>query len=118
MDYYKIYKSNYPWEVADRRRSYTTICLGPVSHHFRVNGAGDTVVKLGVQFRQLIRLIKAGFRYVPDSSGLDDIANNKLFDGLVLGDATSAVGTANWIYMAATVLGASTVPAFGSLASE
>jgi len=103
-----------PREVADGRRSYATIRLGPVPHHFGVNGAGDAVVKLGVQFGQLIRLVEAGLRNVPDGSGLDDVANYELLDGLVLGDTASAVGAADRVYMATTVLGASTVPAFAS----
>lgn len=83
-----------------------------------MNGARDAVVKLSVQFRQLIRLIKASLRYVSDSSSLDDVANDKFLNGLVLGDAASAIGAADWIHMAATVLGASAVSAFASLANK
>lgn len=103
-----------PREVANRRRSYTTIRLRPVSHHFRVNGAGDAIVKLGVQFRQLIRLVEASLRYVPDGSRFNDVANNKLLNSFVLRDTASTIGTADWIYMATAMLGTSTVSAFAS----
>jgi len=83
-----------------------------------VNGAGDTIVKLSIQFRQLIRLIEASLCYVPDSSGFDNVTNDEFLDGFVLGNATSAIGAADWIHMAATMLGTSTISAFASLANK
>lgn len=105
----------YPWEVAYRRCSDTTISLGPVSHHFGVDSTRYTVVKLGIQLRQLIRLIIACLRDVSDSSGFDDVANDELLDSFVLWDTSSTVGATNWIHMAAAMLGTSTIPAFASL---
>lgn len=80
-----------------------------------MNGAGDTVVKFGIQLGQLIRLVKTSLCYVPHGSSLNNITNDKLLDGLVLRNTASTIGTADWIYMATTMFGTSTVSTFAGL---
>jgi hypothetical protein len=52
---------------------------------------------------------------VSDSSCLDDVADHKLLDGLVLGHTPSAVGATDRVHMTPAVLGASSVASFAGL---
>lgn len=59
--------------------------------------------------------VDAGFSDIPDSSSLNNVADDELLDGLVLGNTTSAVGAANGIGVAAAVFGSSVIAAFAGL---
>jgi hypothetical protein len=52
---------------------------------------------------------------VSDSSCLDDVADHKLLNGLVLGHTPSAVGATDRVHMTSAVLGASSVASFTCL---
>lgn len=57
----------------------------------------------------------AGLRDVPHSRRLHDVPDDKLLDGLVLGDAAGTVGAADWLHVPTALLGATVVPPFLSL---
>jgi hypothetical protein len=59
--------------------------------------------------------IARGLVDVTNSSSLDDVADHKLLDGLVLGHAAGAVGASHGVYVAPAVLGASSVASFARL---
>ena len=65
-------------------------------------------------FRELT-LVDAGLVDITHSGGLDDVAHDKLFDGLVLGAASGAVGAPDRLHVAAAVLVASSITALGRL---
>jgi len=89
-----------------------SVFTGAVTNYFAVDSAGDTIVQLGIQLRQLELRVDAGFSDIPDSSSLNNVADDELLDGLVLGNTTSAVGAANGIGVAAAVFGSSVIAAF------
>ena len=78
---------------------------GSVPDHLGVDGAGDAVVQLGVELGQLVRGIDGGLRDVSDGGGLDDVPDDELADGLVLGASPGAVGAPDVVGVAAAVLG-------------
>ena len=63
----------------------------------------------------MLTLVNAGLIDITDSSGLHDVADDKLLDGLVLGAAAGAVGAPDRVHVAAAVLIASSSAAFGRL---
>ena len=68
-------------------------------------------MKLGVQLGQSVVLVNRGFDDVTSGGGLDNVADDELFDSLVFGDAAGAVGATDCLDVAAAVLGTSVVPA-------
>lgn len=56
-----------------------------------------------------LTLISASLVDISNSGGLDDVADNELFDGLVLGHTTSAVGAVDVDDVSSTVLGTATI---------
>lgn len=105
----------YPWEIANWRCPDATVSLGPVSHDFGVNSAGYAVVKLRVELGEGVVVVDTGVSDVPNSSSLDDVADDELLDRLVFRHATGAVGASHGVYVATTVLGTSTVPSLARL---
>lgn len=95
-----------------RRRPDLPVFAGAVPHHLRVDGARDAVVQLGVQLGQLELVVDTGLSDVPDSGSLNNVADHKLLDGLVLGHAAGTVGATHNVDILASVLGASVVWAF------
>lgn len=59
--------------------------------------------------------IARGFIDVSDSGCLDDVADHKLLNGLVLGDTPSAVGATDRVNMTPAVLGATSVASLAGL---
>lgn len=114
---------------------------GTVPHHLTVNGTADTVVQLHVELGQHIcwntegtdvtgnshgrqavakdegRGLKptvknTGFWDVPHSRCLHNVPDDKLLDGLVLGDTPGTVGAADGLHMATALLGTTVIPPF------
>ena len=72
----------------------------------------DAVVTLS------LTLVNTGLVDVTDSSGLNNVADDKLLDGLVLGTAAGAVGAPDGVHVAAAVLVASSIAALGRLKTQ
>ena len=68
--------------------------------------------------RIILTLVNAGLVDITHGGGLDDVADDKLLDGLVLGAAAGAVGAPDRVHVAAAVLIASSIAAFGRLPNE
>ena len=83
--------------------------LGPVPDDLRVDGARDAVVELGVQLGELVARVDRSLRDVPDGRSLDDVPDDELPDGLVLGAGSGAVGAPDVVDVAAAVLGTTSV---------
>ena len=83
--------------------------LGPVPDNLRVDCARDAVVELRVQFRQLVAWVDRSLWDVSDRGGFDNVADDELADGLVLGAGSGAVGAADVLDVSAPVLGATSV---------
>jgi hypothetical protein len=62
-----------------------------------------------------ITFIDGGILKIANSSGFDHVADGKALDGLVLGDAASAVETANGLDVATAVLVTSVISSLGGL---
>ena len=69
-----------------------------------MDGATHTVGQLGVQLGQLVLGVHAGVGDVPHGSGLHDVPDDELLDGLVLGAGLGAVGAPHELNMASAVL--------------
>jgi len=69
-----------------------------------VNGARDTVLKLQVHFRNGVLGEHGGIGDVTNSGGLDHVSDGESLDSLVFGRASAAVGAANGLHMATTLL--------------
>ena len=78
-----------------------------------VNGAGDAVVLLDVQARQLVGVQDGGLLNITSGGGINHVADGELADGLILRGATRAVGAADGGGVATTVLGTTVVAALG-----
>lgn len=110
------------------------VLLAPVTHHFAVDSTGYTVVQLCIELGQDIFYTKQQFKScnlgvnqvkltcvywslsnIPDSRSLNNISDNEFFDGLVFGDASSAVSATHRFHVAPSVLSASSVSTFASL---
>ncbi len=87
--------------------------LGPVPDDLGVYGARDAVVELCVQLGELVAGVDWSLGDVSDGCGLDDVPDDKLPDGLVLGAGESAVGATNVVDVAAPVLGTAPVASLG-----
>lgn len=88
---------------------------GTIPHNLGVDRTRDTVVKLCVQLGQRISFINRCLHDVTNGSSFDNVSNDKLLDCLVLGDASSAVGTSDMFYMSPTMLSSSIVSSLGCL---
>ena len=51
-----------------------------------MHGCLDTVIHLQVELRQLVFLVSRGFLDVSERRGVNDVANDKALDGLILRD--------------------------------
>lgn len=75
-------------------------------------------MELRVEFGQHIGIPDAGLTDVTDSGSLDNVADDKLLDCLILGHTTGAVGATHGLHMATIVLVTSSITAllghFGS----
>lgn len=80
-----------------------------------VDGARHTVLSLDVQLGDSVLGVNRGLGQVTHSRSFDHVADNEALDGLVLGDAASAVQAANRVDVATAVLGASSVSSLGGL---
>ena len=122
-----------PW----RWSSDLTVFARAIAHHFGVDGARNTVMQLGIQFRQLefykqkiwlqtwlklgqlysdkLTRVNTGLSDISHSSSFNNVTNDKLLDSLVLCYTACTVSAANCIDMSTSVLGASVVSAFLSL---
>lgn len=69
-----------------------------------MDSAGDAVLQLEVHLGDGIVGEDGGVRDITDGSGLNHVADSESLDGLVLGDAASAVGAAHGLGVAAAVL--------------
>jgi hypothetical protein len=87
--------------------------LGPVPDDLGVDGARDAVVELCVQLRELVAGVDGSLGDVSDGCGLNDVPDDELPDGLVLGAGASAVGATNVVDVAAAVLGTASVASLG-----
>ena len=76
-----------------------------------MDSAGNAVVELGVQFGEGITSVDAVVGDIPDGSSLDNVPDDKLADGLVLGASLGAVGAPDGLDVPTVVLVASVVPA-------
>jgi len=64
---------------------------------------------------QSLTLINAGLSNISDGSSLNDVPDDKLLDGLILGNTASTVGASHWLDMSTPVLVASSVPSLERL---
>ena len=69
-----------------------------------MDSAGNAVVQLGVQFGEGIASVDAVVSDIPDGCSLDNVPDDKLADGLVLGASLGAVGAPDGLHMAPVVL--------------
>lgn len=88
-----------------------TCLTGTIAHHLGVDCAGHAVMELRVEFGQHIGVPDAGLADIAHSSRLNNVADNKLLDRLILGHTTGTVGAAHGLHMAAIVLVTSTITA-------
>jgi len=79
-----------------------------------VNGAGHAVAELSIQLGKLVAGVHTSLRDVPHSSCLNDVPDDKLLDGLVLGHTLGAVGATDGLDMAPSVLVPPVITALGS----
>lgn len=98
-----------------RRSSVLATLLGSVPDHFAVNGATDAVVQLSVQLGQSVLSVDGCLSEISDGSSLNNVADDKFLDGLVLGHAAGTVGATHGLHMTAALLGTSVVPSLLSL---
>ena len=75
-------------------------------------------MQLDIELGKHVGVEDACFRYVPDSSGFYNVPNDKLLNGLILGNAPGAVHAANWMYMAEALFGSTVVSSFGHLGAK
>merc|ERR1719230_1422371 len=87
--------------------------LVPDPDHTAMDGAGDTVEHLHVEFREHEGLIHAGIADVTLGGRVDHVADLEALDGLVLRHAAAAVAAADDGRVAVPVLGAPVVAALG-----
>jgi len=69
-----------------------------------VNSARDAVLKLQVHLWHDILVEDGGIGNITDGSGLNHVADSEPLDGLVLGSASGAVGAADGLDVATSVL--------------
>jgi len=69
-------------------------------------------VQLSVQLGQLELRVNTGFSDVPNSGSLNNVADDKLLDSLILSNTTGTVGAADSIGVSTSVLRSSVIAAF------
>lgn len=74
----------------------------------------NTILHFCIQFWKCIPIINTSFLNIPHSSLLNNIPHKKPLNGLILGAAFAAIGTANEVNVPATVLVATAIPALES----
>jgi hypothetical protein len=79
-----------------------------------MDGSLDTVKHLQVQFRKLVFLVGGGFLDISQGTGIDNVANDETFDGLVFGDGLSGGNTTNTLDVSTSMLVASVIASFDS----
>ncbi len=72
----------------------------------------DAVIELGVQLGELVAGVDGRLGDVTDGCGLDDVTDDELPDGLILGATAGAVCAADVLDVSAAVFGASSVASF------
>merc|ERR1719354_299272 len=92
-----------------RRSSVFSGLLRPVSDNLGVDSARHTVVQLCVQLWKGVAGIHGSLRDVSNCSGLNDVSEHELPDGLILGADLGAVSAPDELDMATAVLVASSV---------
>ena len=122
-----------PW----RRSTDLTVLVRAIADYLGVDSTRHTVVELGIQLRQseswkwkivnyciatdqqlwvaILTCVHASLSDVSHSSSFHNVTNDKLLDGLILGNTTSTIGATDGTDVSATVLRASIVSAFASL---
>ncbi len=83
---------------------------GPVPDDLGVNRARHAVVELGVELREDVGAVHGGIGDVSDGGSLDDVPDDKLPDGLVLGAGLAAVGATDVLHVSTAMLIAAVVP--------
>lgn len=83
--------------------------LRSITNHLGVNSARYAVVQFCVKFGQNIRVVAGSIRNITNGSGLDDVSDYELLDGLILWDASGTVGTTHGLDVAAVALAASSI---------
>jgi hypothetical protein len=68
-----------------------------------------------IDIQQLLTIEHTGLCDVPHSSSLDNVSDDKLLDGLVLGNTPGTVGAADGLDMSTSLLGTAIVPSLLSL---
>merc|ERR1719228_1796099 len=86
---------------------------GSVADNLGVDGAAHAVAQLSIQLGELVASVHTGLGDVPDSSSLNDVPDDELLDGLILGDALGTVSATHGLDMAPSVLVTAVVAAFG-----
>lgn len=98
-------------EGAQWRCTDATSLTRTIAHHLGVDCARHAVVELRVELGQHIGIPDAGLADITNSGGLDNVADDKLLDCLILGHATGAVGATHGLHMATIVLVTSSITA-------
>jgi len=78
-----------------------------------MNSTAHTIAELGIQFWELITSVNTSLRYIPDSSSLHNVPDDKLLNSFILGHAFSTVSATDRLYMASTVLITPVISPFG-----
>merc|ERR1719201_1699343 len=96
---------------ARRRVAVAPVRAAARPHDALVDGGLDAVVLLDVDFGERVRLEGRGVSNVAHRGGVDDVADNKTLDGLVLGDGLARRRAAHAVDVAAALLVAAVRPA-------
>ena len=96
------------------RLAVPPVGAGSHPHNVRVNCTGNTVLHLGIQLRQSVLLIDAGFLNISHRGLLDNVPHQESLDGLVLRAALAAVGAADELDVSTAVLVATSISALES----
>jgi len=86
---------------------------GPVTHNLGVDGAAHAVAELSIQLGQLIAGVDWCLGDVSHCSGLNNVPDDELLDGLVLRHTLGAVGATDGLDMAPSVLVTAVVATLG-----
>eukprot|EP01085_Mycamoeba_gemmipara_P001415 Mycagemm_TRINITY_DN3308_c0_g1::TRINITY_DN3308_c0_g1_i1::g.1415::m.1415 type:complete len:155 gc:universal TRINITY_DN3308_c0_g1_i1:484-20(-) len=84
------------------------------AHDVAVNSARNAVLHLDVHLGEAVLIIHAGdsasLEDITERCLLDNVAHHEALDGLILGDAATAVRATNGLGVTATVLGTAIIP--------
>ena len=95
------------------RSTVLSSLMAPVTDNLGMDGAGNTVVELGIKLGKLVASVYTGLGDVPHGSSFDNVPDDVLLDGLVFGYALSTVSAAHGLDMTSTVLVPAIVAALG-----